>query len=193
MSLGDENPSPFYPLPFQPPNQTDKCLCSRACLGTASFFVGSDRRVFYLLSLPCTSSSFFSPSPWLKLLLTASLWMMNCNRSNKRREKITFYFRIYTRPRDVSVMNHTPVTLRYTLATHHRIKKETHLKWDAFPKQIHQKRSYLALAQFFEVQISGKSNNVCVNLIFQTKGIFARFYRQAVRQPIIFGLLCLNG
>lgn len=145
---------------------------------------------FHSLAHHCHSSL---PLPGWSSCSQASLWMMNCNRSNKRREKITFYFRIYTRPRDVSVMNHTPVTLRYALATHHRIKKETHLKWDAFPKQIHQKRSYLALAQFFEVQISGKSSNVCVNLIFQTKSIFARFYRQAVRQPIVFGLVCLNG
>lgn len=121
--------------------------------------------------IPSTSLSFPSPSPCLSLLLAVSLRMMNCNRGNKRREKITFLFRIYIRPRDVSVMNHTPDRLRYALATHHRIKKETDLKWDGFPKQIHQKRSDLALGSVFR---SGKSSNVSVNLVFQIKDLFCQ-------------------
>lgn len=93
--------------------------------------------------LPYNCHSFLPFPSWTSCSLSDELYSI----STKEERRETFCFCIYSQLQNVSVMDRTLVSPRYALAMHHRTEKKHIWNGMLLPKGIHQKQSYLGLAQ----------------------------------------------
>lgn len=183
MSLGDENPSPFYPLPFQPQiRQINASAQGPVWEQHHSSWAQTEGDCLSALLLPITATapclSLAEPAAHSSALDDGLQW----EHQKKRAEPPPVF------PPGQGCLRGESHSTWTKPGTSHGIKKQTYLQRDAFSKEIHHKRSHLALAPFSEVQISGKSSSVSVGLVFQIQGGFlARFYKQQLDRPLPLG------